>query len=88
MRGEAGSGSGTGTPRGARGIRRAGFAALNAIQLLCLLYILIRIPSWIGRRVWSGAGRGPLASAAPYAVAAVVVRRVSPVLSGRRRRGP
>jgi hypothetical protein len=56
--------------------------AFDAIQLLCLLYILIRIPFWIGRRVWSG-GRSPLRSVARYVFAAAVLRRVAPVLSGR-----
>jgi hypothetical protein len=56
--------------------------AFDAIQLLCLLYILIRIPFWIGRRVWSG-GRSPLRSAARFVVAAAVLRRITPVLSGR-----
>lgn len=59
-------------------------AALDAIQLLCLLYILIRIPFWIGRRVWSG-GRSPVRSAARYLLAAVVLRRFAPVLAGRGR---
>jgi len=57
--------------------------ALDAVQLLCLLYILIRIPFWIGRRAWSG-GRSPLHSAARFVVAAAVLRRITPVLSGRR----
>jgi len=56
--------------------------AFDAIQLLCLLYILIRIPFWIGRRVGSG-GRSPLRSAVRFVVAAVVLRRIAPVLSGR-----
>jgi hypothetical protein len=56
--------------------------AFDAIQLLCLLYILIRIPFWIGRRAWSG-GRSPLRSAARFVVAAAVLRRITPVLSGR-----
>jgi hypothetical protein len=56
--------------------------AFDAIQLLCLLYILIRIPFWIGRRVWSG-GRSPLRTAARFVFAAAVLRRITPVLSGR-----
>lgn len=55
----------------------------DGIQMLCLLYILIRIPFWISRRVWSG-GRSPLRSAVRFVVAAVVLRRITPVLSGRR----
>jgi hypothetical protein len=61
-----------------------GLSAFDAIQLLCLLYILIRIPFWIGRRTWSsGGGRSPLRSAARFVFAAVVLRRVAPALSGR-----
>jgi hypothetical protein len=64
-------------------------SAFDAVQLLCVLYILIRIPFWIGRRVWSG-GRSPLWSAARYVIAAVLLRRITPALAGRRqaRRGP
>jgi hypothetical protein len=61
-------------------------AAFDAIQLLCLLYILIRIPSWISRRVWSG-GRSPLRSAARFVFTAAVLRRAAPALSGRAGRG-
>lgn len=56
--------------------------AFDAIQLLCLLYILARIPFWIGHRVWSG-GRSPLRSTARFLFAAAVLRRISPALSGR-----
>jgi hypothetical protein len=61
--------------------------ALDAVQLLCLLYILIRIPFWIGRRVWAG-GRSPLRSAARFVFAAAVLRRITPALSGRASRRP
>jgi len=57
--------------------------AFDAIQLLCLLYIMIRIPFWIYRRVWSPGGRSPLRSAVRFVFAAAVLRRVAPVLSGR-----
>lgn len=60
--------------------------ALDAVQLLCVLYILVRIPSWIGRRVWSG-GRSPLRTAVRFVVAATVLRRITPVLAGRTRSG-
>jgi hypothetical protein len=56
--------------------------AFDAVQLICLLYILIRIPFWISRRVWSG-GRSPLRSAARFVVATAVLHRAAPVLSGR-----
>jgi hypothetical protein len=62
-------------------------AAFDAVQLLCLLYILARIPSWIYRRVWASGGRSPVRTAARYLFAAAVLRRVSPVLSGRASRG-
>ena len=62
-------------------------AGFDAVQLLCVLYILIRIPSWIGRRVWSG-GHSPARSAARYVVAAVLLRRVTPALSPRTRHHP
>ncbi len=65
---------------GAAGPQNA--TAFDAVQLLCLLYILIRIPFWIGRRVWSG-GRSPLRSAARFVFAAAVLRRITPALSGR-----
>jgi hypothetical protein len=58
-------------------------AAFDAIQMLCLLYILIRIPFWIYRHVWSSGGRSPLRSAVRFVFAAAVLRRVAPVLSGR-----
>jgi hypothetical protein len=58
-------------------------AAFDAIQLLCLLYILIRIPFWIYRHVWSPSGRSPLRSAVRFVFAAAVLRRVAPTLSGR-----
>jgi hypothetical protein len=60
-------------------------SGFDAIQLLCVLYILARIPFWIGRRTMTAGGsrRGPLSSAARFAFAAVVLRRVGPVLSGR-----
>ncbi len=58
-------------------------AAFDAVQLLCLLYILVRIPFWIFRRVWSSGGRSPVRSAARFVFAAAVLRRISPALSGR-----
>ena len=61
----------------------AAAVALDAIQMICVLYILIRIPFWIGRHVWHGRGRSPIRSAARFVFAAAVLRRVAPVLSGR-----
>jgi hypothetical protein len=31
-------------------------SGFDAIQLLCVLYILARIPFWIGRRAWTAGG--------------------------------
>jgi hypothetical protein len=70
---------------GAAGSQAA--VAFDAVQLLCLLYILVRIPFWIYRRVWSSGGRSPVRSAARFVFAAAVLRRISPVLSGRAARG-
>ena len=62
----------------------AGASPFDAIQLLCVLYILVRIPTWIGRRTWSSrGGPSPLRSAARFAFYAIVLRRVTPALSGR-----
>jgi hypothetical protein len=61
--------------------------AFDGIQLLCLLYILIRIPFWIGRRVWAG-GRSPLRSAVRFVFTAAVLRRITPALAGRATRRP
>ena len=63
-------------------------SSFDSIQLLCLLYILIRIPFWIGRRVWSPGGRSPLRSAARFVFYAAVLRRIAPTLSGRAARRP
>ena len=70
---------------GAAGSQAA--VAFDAVQLLCLLYILVRIPFWIYRRVWSSGGRSPVRSAARFVFAAAVLRRISPLLSGRAARG-
>ncbi len=63
-------------------------SSFDSIQLLCLLYILIRIPFWIGRKVWSPGGRSPLRSAARFVFYAAVLRRIAPALSGRAARRP
>jgi hypothetical protein len=63
-------------------------SSFDSVQLLCLLYILIRIPFWIGRKVWSPGGRSPLRSAARFVFAAAVLRRITPTLSGRAPRRP
>lgn len=58
-------------------------SAFDAIQLLALLYILARIPFWIGRRVWRTSGGSPVKTAARFAFGALVLRRISPALTGR-----
>ncbi len=63
----------------------AGTATFEGVQLLCLLYILVRIPFWIYRRVWSAGGRSPLRSAVRFVFAAAVLRRIAPALSGQAR---
>jgi hypothetical protein len=62
--------------------------SFDSVQLVCLLYILVRIPFWIGRKVWSPGGRSPLRSAARFVFAAAVLRRIAPALSGRAARRP
>jgi hypothetical protein len=51
---------------------------------LCLLYILMRIPSWIARPVLSPFGGSPLRRAARFVVTAAVLSRIAPALAGRR----
>jgi hypothetical protein len=47
---------------------------------LCLLYVLMRIPSWIARPVLSPLGSSPARRAARFAFTAVVLSRVAPQL--------
>ncbi|MPZ67757.1 MAG: hypothetical protein GEU83_20490 [Pseudonocardiaceae bacterium] len=59
---------------------------------LGLLYVLVRIPSWISRWIWRGGVTGsPITRTAQVVVAAVVTRRVTGALAaagrGHRRRG-
>jgi hypothetical protein len=54
---------------------------------LCLLYILMRIPFWIGRPVLSPFGPSPARRAVRFAFAAVVLSRVRPALTGATGRG-
>ena len=49
---------------------------------LCLLYVLMRIPSWVARPVLSPFGRSPLRRAVRFAVTAAVLSRVGPLLRG------
>jgi hypothetical protein len=64
--------------------RLAGHAAattLNAVQLICVLYLLVRIPFWISRRVWHF-GPSPARTAVRYAFGALVLSRITPALRG------
>jgi hypothetical protein len=57
---------------------------LDLLLLICLLYILIRIPSWISRMVFQhGMSHSPIARIVRYAIAAAVFRRAVPALAGR-----
>jgi hypothetical protein len=50
---------------------------------LCLLYILVRIPSWISRMVWQGGlSRSPLVRAAKTAAMLVIFRGLLPKTAG------
>ena len=55
---------------------------------LCLLYIMMRIPFWIGRPVLSPFGSSPARRAVRFAFTAAVLSRVAPALSGRGTRPP
>lgn len=55
--------------------------ALDAIQLICVLYILIRIPFWLGRMVSPGGGRSPVKSAARSAAGALAFAYGGPALA-------
>lgn len=54
---------------------------LDAIQLICVLYILIRIPFWLGRMVSPGGGRSPVKSLARSAVGALAFAYGGPALA-------
>lgn len=54
----------------------------DLLLIICLLYVLIRIPAWITRLIFH-TGRGPLQRITDYTLAAIVLRRAR---SRRRRR--
>jgi hypothetical protein len=54
----------------------------QVLVTLCLLYIMMRIPFWIGRPVLSPFGSSPARKAARFAFTALVLSRVAPVLRG------
>jgi len=58
----------------------------HVLVTLCLLYIMMRIPFWIGRPVLSPFGSSPARRAVRFAFTAAVLSRVAPALSGRRAR--
>jgi hypothetical protein len=55
--------------------------ALDAIQLICVLYILVRIPFWLGRMVSPGGGRSPVRSFARSAAGALAFAYGGPALA-------
>ena len=55
---------------------------LHMLITICLLYILMRIPWWIGRPALTPFGRSPARRAARFAVTATVVSRIAPLLRG------
>lgn len=59
----------------------------NLLIVICLLYIMIRIPFWIFRPVFSSLGSSPLRKIGRYAVGAIVVSRAAGALSGVRAGG-
>jgi hypothetical protein len=55
---------------------------LHMLITICLLYILMRIPWWIGRPALTPFGGSPARRAARFAFTATVLSRVTPVLRG------
>jgi hypothetical protein len=56
---------------------------VDLLLVVCLLYILARIPSWVSKAVWRGAlGRSPIGSAARFLFSVLVLRRISGALAG------
>jgi hypothetical protein len=56
---------------------------VDLLLVVCLLYILARVPSWVSKAVWRGAlGRNPIGSAARFLFSVLVLRRVSGALTG------
>ncbi|MFB9831128.1 hypothetical protein [Actinoallomurus acaciae] len=58
---------------------------VDLLLVVCLLYILARVPSWVSKAVWRGAfGRNPISSAARFLFSVLVLRRVTGALTGTR----
>jgi hypothetical protein len=55
---------------------------LHMLITICLLYILMRIPWWIGRPALTPFGHSPARRAVRFAVTAAVVSRIAPLLRG------
>jgi hypothetical protein len=56
---------------------------VDLLLVVCLLYILARVPSWVSKAVWRGAlGRSPISSAARFLFSVLVLRRITGALSG------
>jgi hypothetical protein len=61
---------------------------VDLLLVVCLLYILARIPSWVSKAVWRGAlGRSPVGTAARFLFSVLVLRRISGALAGGGGRG-
>ena len=61
---------------------------VGLLLVVCLLYILARIPSWVSKAVWRGAlGGNPVGGPARFLFSALVLRRIAGGLS-RRGTGP
>jgi hypothetical protein len=56
---------------------------VDLLLVVCLLYILARVPSWVSKAVWRGAlGRNPIGSAARFLFSVLILRRISGALTG------
>lgn len=66
-----------------------GGPTLSLLIVVCLLYVLMRIPFWISRMIWRGGVRNsPVSRAARFVLAAVVYSRVRTALRGATSRRP
>ncbi|MDN3359278.1 hypothetical protein [Actinomadura sp. DC4] len=56
---------------------------VDLLLVVCLLYILARVPSWVSKTVWRGAlGRNPISTAARFLFSVLVLRRATGALTG------
>ncbi|GAB3971397.1 hypothetical protein GCM10029978_046510 [Actinoallomurus acanthiterrae] len=64
---------------------RSGKGLFDLVLVICLLYILARIPSWVSRLVFQGgAGRSPIVRAARTIAAILIFRKVGGAFKGGR----